>query len=360
MYILEEMENLSRIEIKKSNYISIFSDDMKILQEICDSFYLYFSEKRVISDKKIRILDYRTGEKEKISSKFPIYLSDNSIEEEVEMGSKTILYKRILDFMKEQFPMEPAFSTLNIILDNFLQEEITESLKKDISRYSEYKVDFKIAEFTPNDFIKKIELRYFSCENEIDFKEISNLEKLKIKISIYENSKIIGEREKIYIFYLPENNLSLAEIKSLKKFLLELSERATVIVATNSKYLLADELSGINIIKEAKLINRIEEDKLKKEFIQNYPTLPEWTAIERKLLYLIKNYLLENLDNLRVTNKLKNEMDEISLSSLEDIFILLFYAKLLNLEAILDLEYDNHCVFSNYLEKNLKTRKNVL
>ncbi|MDX8337264.1 hypothetical protein, partial [Candidatus Cetobacterium colombiensis] len=112
---------------------------------------------------------------------------------------------------------------------------------------------------------------------------------------------------------------------------------------------------SINFIQNGKLLNFDKNDILKEKYLENYPKLEEWSFIEKRLLYLIKNYILENFEEIKITNKLKNEIDEIYLKSYEDIFIIIFYLKELGILYSLDLIYDEHCVFSNYINKNFNT-----
>ena len=353
LYRIENFEQEKNILIKKSKYISLFSDKTEISRKICEGFYNYFSDKKNMSDKKIIINNNETGEKEQISSKYPIYLYDNDIELEAELGSKTVMYQRIVEYLKEKYPIEPVFLTLNSLMESFFLEETSENLKKDFTTYSEYNMDFDFKDFTTSDLMKKIEVKYLLNSEVKPLEEISNFEKLKLKLSLYEVKNKIEEREKLYIFYYPERLLSIEEIKKLKKLLERLIENnGIVVVATNSKYLLGDTLDSINIIKDKKLLNFEKNDELRELFLENYPELKEWTYIENRLVYFIKNYLVLDGEKLKITNKRKNDLEELFLQSYEDIFILVFYLKNINMSYELDIDYNENCVFSNYINKN--------
>ncbi|MGL5191203.1 MAG: hypothetical protein ACRC7S_16310 [Cetobacterium sp.] len=353
MYILENILGTPNIKIKKSNYISIITDKTELSRKILESFYNYFSEKRLSSEEKVLIINYFTGEKEQTSSKYPIYIENSEIDFEIELGSKSILHQRILGYFKQKFPIEPVFLTLNTLMDNFFLEEVSEKFKSEFTIYSNYKIDFEFSSFSPNDLIKKINIKYKLDENEYNLNEISNFEKIKLKLSMYESQDLVKNREKIFIFYYPERLLTTYEIKKLKLFLRELiTKSSTIILATNSKYLLGDSLEEINIIKNQKLLNFQKIDILKQKYLENYPKLEEWDFIEQRLVYLLKNNIFENLEDLRITNKLKNDIDEIFLKSYEDIFIAVFYLKEIGISYNLDITYDESCVFSNYIKKN--------
>lgn len=353
MYILENISGTSNIKIKKSNYISIITDKTELSRKILEGFYNYFSEKRLSSEEKVLITDYFTGEKEQISSKYPIYIENSEIDFEVELGSKSILHQRILGYFKQKFPIEPVFLTLNTLMDNFFLEDVSEKFKSEFTIYSNYKIDFEFSSFGPSDLIKKINIKYKLDEDEQNLNQISNFEKIKLKLSMYEIGDIIKNREKIYIFYYPERLLTISEIKKLKLFLKDLTiKSSTVILATNSKYLLGDNLEEINIIKDQKLLNFQKIDILRQKYLENYPKLEEWDYIEKRLVYLLKNNIFENFEDLRITNKLKNDIDEIFFKSYEDIFIAVFYLKQIGISYDLDITYDDRCVFSNYIKKN--------
>lgn len=359
MYILENILRAPNLKIKKSNYISIITDNTEVSKEILTGFYNYFSERKIPLEDKVLILNYFTGEKEQVSSKYSIYIANSEIDSEVELGSKTFLYNRVLTYFKEKFPIEPVFLTLNSLIENFFLEDIFENFKKEFSLYSKYSIEFQCNAFTPIDLIKKLEIKYSLNGENQTLNQISSYEKLKLKLSMYEIKNVIGNKEKIYIFYYPENLLTTFEIKQLKVFLEELTiNEGTVLLATNSKYLLGDNLENINFIQKGKLLNFEKEDILKKKYLENYPKLGEWDFIEKRLVYLIKNYILENFQEVKITNKLKNKIDEIFLKSYEDIFIIIFYLEEIGISYSLDLIYNEHCVFSNYINKNFNKTKN--
>lgn len=151
MYILEDESKILSIQIKKSNYISIVSDDSNFSKKLLEGFYYYFSEKKLINEEKILIYNYHTGEKEQKSSKFPIYIEDHDIDFEVELGSKTVLYQRLLKYLKEKFPIEPVFITLNSLVNNFFLEDDFEKFKENLSLYSKYSIKFQCSPFSPMD-----------------------------------------------------------------------------------------------------------------------------------------------------------------------------------------------------------------
>lgn len=352
MYRIENLEHDRIVLLKKSNYISIIADEVVFSNKICEAIYDYYSNKKGTGDKKVMINNSETGEREQISSKFPIFISDNNLDSEVELGVKTVMYQRVLDYLKEKYPIEPVFLTLNTIMESFFLEEVTENFKKEFSIHSDYNLEFEFKDFSPVEIAKKIEVKYFLDSKEQPIDEISNYEKLKLEVSLHEIKEKIETREKIYIFYYPERLLSISEIKRLKIFLSSLiQDKNIIVVATNSKYLLGDTLDSINIFKNKKLLSFEKDEELGSIFLENYPVLKEWSYIRNRLLFLIKNYFIENYEDIRITNKIKNDIDELYLQSFEDIFIFVFYLKQLGLEYGLDIDYDETSVFSNYIKK---------
>ncbi len=349
MYSINDISQETTLLLKKANYISIIDDNNIYSKELLINIYNYFSEQ----DKKIIILNYLTGEKEQLSSKYPILISDYEIESDIALGTKTLLYKRLLSFFKEKFPIEPTFSTLNLLIDDFLEEEAFKTLKKELTIHSDISLKFKFNEFTPNDLIKKMEINCIVGDEEKKFYDIPYLERLKFKLSLHTTLENSLNREFIYLFYYPERLLSTADIKELKRFLNNLiKNNGVVIVTTTSKHLLGDSLDEINIIQNKKLLNFQKSYELEKSYLMSYPEIKEWNFIGERLLYLVKNYLLENIHDIKITNKSKNDIDEIFLKSYEDIFILVFYLEKIGLNYKLDLDYNDSCVFSNYIKKN--------
>lgn len=351
MYCIENYKSIDKIYLKKANYTVIIGDNSNYLKEICEAIYCYFNEKKITSDKKMYITDKNTGEKEQISSKEVIFLENNELNTELELGSKTILYSKILAFFKEKMPIEPSLITLNTLLENFSFDNVAKEFQNRFTEYSEYKLEFLFELFTPTDIVKKINFNFFKEDIEEKYENISNIEKLKIKLSIFDSE--ITPKEKIYVFYYPENNFTAKEISSLKIFLYKLSLINNVIVVTSSKYLLDEPLDSLNIIIENTLINGMLEEEIICELIEEYPLLPIKEEILHKLRILVRKNIIELILKTKITNKKENDNFEyLYLDSEEEIFLILYYLKKMNYPYEVDLDFKEHCVFSNYIKKN--------
>lgn len=216
MYCIENYKSIEKLYIKKSDYSVLVGEDTIFLKEACEAIYSYFNEKKISNEKKLYITNSETGEKEKVSSVEVIYLEDNNLDIEIQLGSKTILYSRLLNFFKEKLPLEPSLITLNSILDDFSLDNVSEELQREFSKYSNNKIEFKFEEFTAADIVKKTIFNFYEGYEERKYEYISLMEKLKIKLSIFD---ILDENiEKIYLFYYPENNFSISEIRELSFF----------------------------------------------------------------------------------------------------------------------------------------------
>lgn len=356
MYLIENYRMIEKLKIKKNNYIVLTGDDTLYLKDICLAFYSYFENKKItkenkeINEKKLYITNFFTGEKEQVSSKKIIFIENNFLEEELELGSKTLLYSLLNEYFKEKIPIEPSLRTLNNLLSDFSEEEIFEELENKISKFSNYNFNFIFKEFTANDIIKKIDIIFMNNNKKHEVYMISNLDKLKLKLSIYDKEN--EEFEKIYIFYLPENNLSVKEQKDLKIFLKEISKKATVIVATTSKYLYDSNFDSLNIIIDKKLKNILKENEFLEEILLEYPLEKEKNDFKFKMNYLIKNYINDIIYGSIITNKDNLREESVFFSSEEDIFLLIYFLKHSNIAYKTDLEFTKESVFSNYIRNN--------
>ena len=358
MYLIENYRAIERIKIKKHNYIVLTGDDTLFLKDICFAFYDYFESKKIIkenkdiNEKKLYITNFLTGEKEQISSQRAIFIKNNDLQDELELGSKTILHSLLSAYFKEKMPIEPSLRTFNTLLSNFSEEEIFEKLEKELSKFSEYKFDFTFKEFTPNDIIKKIEVNFIRSEVEYQSFSISNLDKLKLKLSLYDKEE--ESLEKIYIFYLPENDLSVKEQRELKIFFDELSKNSTVIVATTSKYLFDLSFDSLNIIIDKKLKNNLKAEEFLEKMALEYPLEKTKEKFKVKMNHLIKSYINDIISGSIITNKRDIIEDSIFFSSDEEIFLLLYFLKKSDIKYKTDFNFLDETVFSNYIKNNFQ------
>lgn len=356
MIEIKNFRNISSLIMKNRNYTVITGDDEILLKDICDSIYFYFNDKKLgkkdkTSDLKLEIVNYFSQSKEKISSKQCIYFSQEKIEEEFDLGSKTVLYSKFTNLFKEKLPTEPILITINSLIEDLEIDKFTLDVVSEISQYSNYQLKFSFEKLTSSDLIKKIKISVSEDENDIEINKLTSFEKLKINLGILDEKTI---KDKIYIFLFPEKNISLKELVNLKRFLLELSVKNKVIVATFSKYLFDySDLDSINIYQEKQLKNFIFEEELIKIFEENYPILETKENISQKLKSVLNIYLGEFFYKSKITNKFSLEEEVLYINDYEHIFLLLFYLKLSKINYQKDIEYNHKSPFSNYIEEKL-------
>ncbi len=357
MYRIENFRTIDNILLKKSNYSILFGDNPILLYDICASIDYYFSQKRLTKEDKLlnenslSITDFENGEKIQVSSVDSIFFSNNSIENEITLGTKTNLYKLLSEKLKEKMDIEPQLITMNSLLEDIDLEEFSQELKKKITKYSDYEIFFAISPLSASDIVKKIEVSFLQNENEeIHSYLIENLEKFKLKIGIFE--EMYGEdTDKVYIFYYPENNLSIEEQKKLKFFLKNISKEHKIIIATSSKYLFDFEyLDNLNLYFGSKLVNAKSEEEILESLYNEYPLFLEKKEINKKLKFVLSHYLLDMLNDFELTNKIKSESEIVYLTDYEFVFLLIYYLDFFAIKYSIDISYDNENVFSNYIK----------
>lgn len=334
------------ILIKNRNYMVLTGDNEVFLKNICESLNNYFSKKgKILKDKdKVEVFNYYSKIKESISSKNVIFLDEERLESEFEIGSKSNLYTKLNAYFKENISIEPTLITINSLIEELNIEEGTMKLVENISKYSNKKIELSFLKLTATDFIKKIEIK---CDEELD-----SFERLKLYLGILEEEQ--ENKEKIYIFVFPERNIPPSKLKDVKKFFQLLSEKNKVILTTFSKeFINFRELDSINIYIKNQLCNTLLEEEILKILEENYPLFSNREEIERKLKYVLQHFLFEALSYKKITNLIEYDEDSIFIQDYEMIFLLLFYLKLSNIPYFKNINYNTLSPFSNYIEKNL-------
>lgn len=334
------------ILIKNRNYMVLTGDNEVFLKNICESLNNYFNKKgKILKDKdKVEVFNYYSKIKESISSKNVIFLDEERLESEFEIGSKSNLYTKLNAYFKENISIEPTLITINSLIEELNIEEGTMKLVENISKYSNKKIELSFLKLTATDFIKKIEIK---CDEELD-----SFERLKLYLGILEEEQ--ENKEKIYIFVFPERNIPPSKLKDVKKFFQLLSEKNKVILTTFSKeFINFRELDSINIYIKNQLCNTLLEEEILKILEENYPLFSNREEIERKLKYVLQHFLFEALSYKKITNLIEYDEDSIFIQDYEMIFLLLFYLKLSNIPYFKNINYNTLSPFSNYIEKNL-------
>lgn len=362
MLEIENFRSINKILLKNRNYNVLTGDNEVLLVDICEALDMYYNKKRKskvdkeLNDNNLMIYNYFSKEKEKISSRCVIYVGRENLEEELQLGSKTLLNNIFNKLLKIILVTEPLLITANSLLKELNLSEAVSELNENISKYSDVKFEISVKELTASDIIKKMEIHPVYQNEYLYMKSMSEFEKLKLQTGIIEQSVDVDGKDKIYIFAFPENRIALRDMPKLRNFLLELAKYNKVIVATFSEYLFDfSSLDNINIYIDSKLVNLCSEDEIIDEIYENYPVLKPKNEINNLLSFTLKNYLSDILLGKTITNKFSYKSENIFIENYEFIFLLLYYLKKLKVAYKVDLYYDSNSPFSNYIEDNLLT-----
>lgn len=360
MLEIENFRSIDKILIKDTNYNVLTGNNEILLRDICEAFDMYFNEKKIskwdkeVNDKTLIIQDYFSKEKEKTSYKCSVLIKNENIEEELLLGSKTLLYNTFNNFFKNTLLTEPIIMTINSLIKDLNLEENIVSFNEELTKYADIKFKIELEELGISDFIKKITITPEIGEKNISLLSLNSFEKLKLQLGIVEKNIATIGKDKIYIFIFPEKNLALKDLKKLKNFLYNLSKENKIIVATFSNYLFDfSNTDNINIYFENYLSNSFLEEELLKELEMNYPILISVDEILKKLKFVLKQYLLSSLYSDVITNKFSENEDVLYIENFEYMFLLLFYLKKSKIPYAKDLNYDYNSPFSNYIEEKL-------
>lgn len=362
MLEIENFRSIDKVRLKNRNYNVLTGDNEVLLVDICEALDMYYNKKRKskvdkeLNDNSLMIYDYFSKEKEKISSRCVIYVGRENLEEELQLGSKTLLNNVFNKLLKIILVTEPLLITANSLLKELNLTEAVSELNENISKYSDVKFEISMKELTASDIVKKMELYPIYQNESLYLESLGEFEKLKLQTGIIEQSIDIDGKDKIYIFAFPENRIALKDMPKLRKFLFELAKCNKVIVATFSKYLFDfSTLDNINIYIDSKLANSFSEDEMIDEIYNNYPVLKSKNEINNLLSFVLKTYLSDILLGNTITNKFSCESDNIFIENYEFIFLLLYYLKKIKMSYKVDLNYNPTSPFSNYIEDNLLT-----
>lgn len=360
MLEIENFRSIGKVLMKDTNYTVLTGDNEILLKDICDAVDIYFNDRRIskcdkeINDKILVIQNYFSKEKEKISSKCSILIEEERINEEIQLGAKTVLYSAFNTFFKNTLLTEPLIMTINSLIKDLNLEENIVSFNEELTKYSDIKFKIELEEMSITDFIKKIKIETEFNEKDINLLSLNSFEKLKLQIGIAEkNTNSIG-KDKIYIFVFPEKNLSMSELKKLKIFFTKIAEKNKIIIATFSKYFFDfSNLDNINIYYENKLLNNFSEEEFIYELEMSYPVLKSKDEIFSRLKFVLSQYLSECLFNKTITNKFLDLEDILYIENFEFIFLLLFYLNKCEIPYIKNLIYDDNSPFSEYIKEKL-------
>ncbi|MDK4055243.1 hypothetical protein O0C84_00040 [Staphylococcus pseudintermedius] len=229
-------EIIPSIELNIEPYTSIYNEfetvEEDILQTICDYF-----QKRSSNKNQIEIIDCMHDEVIP-TQRYQCWLINHEfVEKEYELAQTSLLNKKLLRKLQENFEIEHYFQTMNALLDDLVTE-----IDHDLPIQHKY-FDHKV-------FLKQLQFRF---EDDVNYqRRINRLEKM-LPLIVEEMAQISGHRT-LLIYTYPEAHLSPKEQIQFRACLENLN--VPVMTLTGSSHFISRNLMGMNYIRKQRQLIR--------------------------------------------------------------------------------------------------------
>jgi len=231
------------------------------------------------------------------------------------------------------------FSTIKVFGDNYTV--------KNINIKEQYDVNFNKNQAINKGFEKAFKTLIYKIVENKDKKLFNNISKKKIS-SLIDNFSITNEK-------FVNNNYEVDfEVKFDKKKLLSFIRSKNVISSVPEN----TEVLFIPILIDTQS-NEI------KYFNQNY-FYNNWNSVNKKYFSISYNLPDENIENFRIFQKIKNDLESNDLSEISDkydfnnIFIVIFYKNKSNIKIFSKISFSNSNFKFNLNQKNINYEDNII
>ena len=231
------------------------------------------------------------------------------------------------------------FSTIKVFGDNYTV--------KNINIKEQYDVNFNKNQAINKGFEKAFKTLIYKIVENKDKKLFNNISKKKIS-SLIDNFSITNEK-------FVNNNYEVDfDVKFDKKKLLSFIRSKNVISSVPEN----TEVLFIPILIDTQS-NEI------KYFNQNY-FYNNWNSVNKKYFSISYNLPDENIENFRIFQKIKNDLESNDLSEISDkydfnnIFIVIFYKNKSNIKIFSKISFSNSNFKFNLNQKNINYEDNII
>ncbi|PSL46972.1 hypothetical protein B0H94_105125 [Salsuginibacillus halophilus] len=291
----------------------------------------YFQPRSKIKD-EVRVIDTLNNDDTVDYHDFHFFQFSNvKLLEEINLGAKSLLKQSLKEDLLNGLEFNGYVQTMNSLLNDMVQIIDSELplYAKQLDADAIIKllgVDFELSEDNSYDFVSKQLLAIFPV----------------LKTAIKKQAK----KTPVLVYHYPENLLSPREQVAFKAELDACAAEMKIIVLTKSRYFLADEVHGNNVIANGKQV-------ITHSFLESL----RWHApldygkdeLEEALTKLLKAYAM-NLETVPVISNY--EIADIHVFRDVDIYVLVYLLAELQFKFKLDLDYDRiSAPISKYVQR---------
>lgn len=311
--MLWEIRSKTRaVHLNIGKYSAIYNENDTHEEEFLNDIYEYF-QPRAKNKEEVLIIDLDNNEHISNKSFRSFILSQSVIEEEHCLSASSLMYKKLVRDYTMHIETDGYINSINALMEDMLID-INQSLPLELKK------------FDVKQLIKQLSFEY---DYSVDYSKLINKLVQLLPILVTEmNAQSLNKTLIIYLY--PEANLSPVEQQSFASMLKELD--AHILVLTQSKYFLADELKYNNYFRNGKQM-------LSDEF---YNSL-EWEApldykeeeLMERLDVIFKNYC----NDLEIQPIISNyRLADIVVFDSIDIYVVLSWLKHCKHNYTIDIE----------------------
>ncbi|WP_138416616.1 hypothetical protein [Aquibacillus sediminis] len=293
-----------RYQINLSSYSSLFINHTINTKSLIDPIVNYFQPKgKLKNDVVVKDL---LQEYEEIShhSFITVELSNQILKNETLLGAKTLLKSQVKQELLNNVETDGYMLTINTLIEDLIAVSLDN-------------LPVNTKPFTIEALIKHIELDMKLIEHELETNSTMYQNKLLLPM-IKKFLKDNYSSSVLLFFMFPEESLSPKEQKTMKQLLMNISTGIQVLVITQSKYFLSDDLDSHNYF--------VHDQQL---FTDEFMNDLEWESplpytsedLSKSLLFIIKKYIDKLELNPTVSNC--NYADVIIFKSI-DLYVFTF------------------------------------
>ncbi|ARJ51068.1 hypothetical protein [Staphylococcus lutrae] len=288
-------EGLHSIELNIENYTSIYNEFDTREEDILQTIYGYF-QKRASNKAYVTIIDKADGEVIP-SQRYQCWLVNHEfIEKEFELAQTSLLNKKIVRQLKENYEIESYLHTMNVLLEDLVQ-------------FVDHGLPIKPKPFDYKAFSKHLQFKF---DDHVDYYRLINRLERMLPLIVEEMEQISNHRT-LLIYTYPEANLSPKEQIQFRKCLESLN--IPVITLTGSAHFLSRNLMGMNYIRrDRQLINMRWLNQLVWDAPMNYEM--------DEIMVSLKRFIHLYQDKLEMTPLISNHrLADIMLFDPIDIYV---------------------------------------
>jgi hypothetical protein len=306
-----------KFELNVASYSALFVNSTTNEEYVIRPILNYFKTKNSLKDVIIKDI-LQDFEEITPHSYFSIELSNYLLEDEIQLGSKSMLKSYIKNEMLNYLETDSYLFTINTLIKDIVKEAVED-------------LPLKVKDIDIDTILKSISFGDDFLEKSVEIrKEIIQTQKFIPLINEYFKKRY--NKSLLVVYKFPEMNLSPKEQLILKDILIELGNETHTIVVTSSRLFLSNKYEGNNYFNKG---NQLFTEELLNNLEWDCPTTYSKEELKESLMYIIANFI----DRFELNPTISNYKNaDIILFKSVDIYVLVYILNKLKLKFTLDIQ----------------------